>query len=147
MFSEGRCSCCPITQNSVAACCLHANWHPIKVWEPQRLFVIGAQRRIEEVGRGYGERKGTKFPSEGLGCHYVAFLSLPFYSLSLVFFHPFPHSHDPVIHLVEISHWLIKARPPIFTLILISQLYRLFHSLSVFFSSSTDETELVLVWG
>lgn len=114
MFSEGRCSCCPITQNSVAACCLHANWHPIKVWEPQRLFVIGAQRRIEEVGRGYGERKGTKFPSEGLGCHYVAFLSLPFYSLSLVFFHPLPHSHDPVIHLVEISHWLIKPRPPSF---------------------------------
>ena len=110
MFSEGRCSCCPITQNSVAACCLHANWHPIKVWEPQRLFVIGAQRRIEEVGRGYGERKGTKFPSEGPGCHYVAFLSLLFNSLSLVFFHPFPHSHDPVIHLFEISHWLIKAR-------------------------------------
>lgn len=84
--------------------------------EPQRGFVIGALRRMGEVRRGYGEKTGTKFPSvyPQPSCYIPLFSLFPLSSPS---FHPsFPHIHDPVINLVEISCLLIHTCPPSFPL-------------------------------
>ena len=75
--------------------------------ESQRGFVIGLLRRMEEVRRGYGEKTGTKFPS--------LYPDPSCYIFSLFILHPsLPHTHDPVINVVEISGSLINTCPILF---------------------------------